>query len=78
VSRVDLERLDALLVDIDGRLSELLLEALRVEVWDYETAVRFCQAAYGKGREDALADADPASLHRRHGYRVPERASVET
>lgn len=72
----ELDRVDALLIDIDAALIDLYVEMRYIEEWETEDVIRFVQVAYGKGREDALRDPDPASLHRRHGYRIPKRARI--
>jgi hypothetical protein len=69
----ELERRDALLLDIDERLMEVIVEMEQVDEWTTALVMRFVQAAYGKGYQDAQLEPEPATLQRRHGYEIPKR-----
>ena len=69
-------RIELLELDIDLRLADLWLEACEIDEWSLEVVAAFLRAAYGKGYCDALTEAQPGSLCRDHGYRIPERPPV--
>jgi hypothetical protein len=61
-------------IDIDTRMADLWLEAWEWDdEWDLDSVGLFMRLAYGLGYTDALTEPSSATLHRTHGYRIPER-----
>lgn len=64
-------------LEVDLRVSDMLLEAWGEFEWDESLVGRYLRLAYAAGYLDALREPCRGELCRGHGLPVPKRRSVE-
>ena len=67
-------RSELLELDIDTRLAALWCEATSSSKWSLERVAAYLRAAYARGYDDALSEAERGTLWLAHGYLVPPAA----